>query len=335
MKTKKTALRTIIFLLCTAIAIGSVSVSFSALAESIAAPGNTRPNLAPVAKNLEFTTFRDIALIERFAASDPENDTLTFEIASQPRRGTVVSVGDGTFIYTPRERFRGRDRFTYVAVDALGNVSAEATVRINVIRRTTGTDYADMGGNSAAFAAMFLAENGIFTGETLGGRHFFRPAKTVTRGEFLTMSLKISGIETLTGVIRTGFHDDADIPMWIKPYVSTALMSGVIRGYRNYHGNLVFSPYSPITFSEAAVILNNILDIPDVISVAAVQTKPGTPVWAYTAATNLKSTGVMPTGVTDIYNRHVTRADAAKMLLAAHTLLESGDGGSALLGWAR
>ena len=88
----------------------------------------------PVAKDLDFTTFRNVPLIERFSAVEPEGGAVTFEIVTQPRRGTAVSNEDGTFIYTPRERFRGKDSFSYVAVDACGNVSPAATVRINVIK---------------------------------------------------------------------------------------------------------------------------------------------------------------------------------------------------------
>ena len=36
---------------------------------------------------------------------------------------------------------------------------------------------------------------------------------------------------TVDGVTRTGFADDADIPIWEKPYVSTALMAGSARGF--------------------------------------------------------------------------------------------------------
>jgi hypothetical protein len=248
-------------------------LSLAALAEPISGISS---NLPPIAENLDFSTFRDVPINEKLSAADPERDAVTFEIVSQPRRGSVTILDDGTFLYTPRERFRGRDSFGYVAVDSFGNVSAEATVSINVKRQSGRTNYVDMDGNSAAFAALVLAENGIFTGETLGGRQFFRPEKTVSRGEFLAMALKTAEVDILPGVTRTGFYDDERIPLWIKPYVSTALMDGVISGYRNSAGRIVFSPDSPITFSEAAVILNNLLDITDVAIPAAAGGTRGT-----------------------------------------------------------
>jgi len=292
-------------------------------------------NAPPIAENLEFSTFRDVPIIEKLSSADPEGDAVTFEIVTQPTRGSVTILYDGSFIYTPRERFRGRDSFGYVAVDSLGNVSPEATVRINVKRQSGRTNYVDMSGNSAAFAALVLAENDIFTGETLGGKHFFRPEKTVSRGEFLAMALKTAGVDPLTGVTRTGFYDDDSIPLWIKPYVSTALMDGVITGYRNSAGRIVFSPNSPITFSEAAVILNRLLDITDVAVPAAVQTDLYIPAWAYAASRNLSATRIIAGGISGIHGDHVTRADAAIMLLNSRNLLESRNDGATLLGWAR
>jgi hypothetical protein len=106
-------------------------------------------------------------------------------------------------------------------------------------------------------------------GEKLGSEYLFRPDTPVTRGEFLAMCLAMNDTETLRGITRTGFSDDESIPMWVKPYVSTALMSGIITGFKNNDGQLVFASQAPITFSEAAVILNNSLKITDVISVGA------------------------------------------------------------------
>ena len=338
---KKTILRAIIFILCITLAGGLLSENLSALAESTRPPGRISSNLSPIAEDLELSTFRNVPVTGRFAAADPEYDALTFEIVTPPRRGEVVLDEDGTFIYTPRERYRGRDSFTYVAVDAVGNISPTATVRINVKRQSGQTSYADMDGNSAAYAALVLAENGVFSGETLGDRQFFRPDMPVTRGEFLAMSLKTLGADTLTGVTRTGFYDDESIPMWIKPYVSTALLSGIIRGYRNTDGNLVFSPNSPVTFSEAAVILGNLLDISDTmqaIYTGATYSRMDyqIPYWAYTAAANLYAADIIPGGISGISGDYVTRADAAKMLLASYNFHTSQDAhGRTLLGWAR
>ena len=114
--------------LCLLLAAVFLAGSFLALAQ-------TSQDLPPIAQNLDFTTFRDVPLVERFSAVDPEGGAVTFEIVTRPKRGAAMSNEDGTFVYTPRGRFRGRDSFCYVAVDACGNVSPKATVRINVIKQ--------------------------------------------------------------------------------------------------------------------------------------------------------------------------------------------------------
>ncbi len=155
----------------------------------------------------------------------------------------------------------------------------------------------------------------------------------MTRGEFLAMCLGITDADMLEGITRTGFYDDATIPMWAKPYVSTGLMAGVITGYRDEDGRLVFSPAEPITFSEAAVILNNVLELSDVVCVMAAGDEAA-PVWACQAEANLTACNVMPGLGLASYFETVTRAEAADMLAASLALLGTRDKGVSLLSWA-
>ncbi len=64
------------------------------------------------------------------AGSDPENDVLTFAVASAPAHGTLTGTGD-TRVYTPETGFAGSDSFTFTAADAY-STSAPATVSIDV-----------------------------------------------------------------------------------------------------------------------------------------------------------------------------------------------------------
>jgi hypothetical protein len=156
----------------------------------------------------------------------------------------------------------------------------------------------------------------------------------VTRGEFLAMCLGITGADMLEGITRTGFYDDSTIPMWVKPYVSTGLMAGVISGYRDPDGRLVFSPAEPITFSEAAVILNNVLELSDVVCVMS-SGDDATPVWACQAEANLTACSIMPALGLASYSETVTRAEVADMLAASLALLDARDSGVSLLSWAK
>ena len=150
-------------------------------------------NSAPIAENLELCTYKNVAITARFSATDPEGDLLTFQLVDKPARGAVTMPEDGSneFIYTPYENKTGKDSFTYVAVDAVGNTSAPATVKVKIEKAATKVTYADMDGVPACKAAIRLAEEGIFVGECMGGEYFFNPDIPVSRSEFLTMTIDV------------------------------------------------------------------------------------------------------------------------------------------------
>lgn len=60
-------------------------------------------NGAPVAENLELTTYKNVAVTAQFSAVDPEGDLLTYHILNKPARGAVTMPEDGSseFVYTP------------------------------------------------------------------------------------------------------------------------------------------------------------------------------------------------------------------------------------------
>ncbi|MDR0917086.1 MAG: S-layer homology domain-containing protein [Oscillospiraceae bacterium] len=331
----KRSIRKVLALLLVTASICALVVSATALANDTTINIGSPKNNVPIAENLEYTTFKGVALTGKFKALDPDGDTLSFEIVAAPKKGSVSPTQNGEFVYTPAEGKKGKDTFKYVAVDSLGGVSASATVTVNINKQSSKTTYADMDGNDALYAALVLTENGIFTGEKLGGEYFFRPEQTITRGEFLAMCLSLTNTETITGITKTGFADDADIPMWAKPYVSAGLMNGVVGGYRNGAGQLVFSPNEPITFTEAAVILNRSLGITDVVGAAAIPVD-SVPAWAQSAAVNLAACNILPNGLSAVAKDTLTRADAARLLLNSMEVLAARDtGGGGLLSWAR
>ena len=311
-----------------------LSAGAFALANDTPVEINPRPNTAPIAENMELETFRGVEAHGRFKALDPDGDLLTFEITTVPKKGSVTPGTGATFTYTPSAAAKGKDSFSYVAVDSNGAVSGAATITIDIKKQNCKTTYSDMDGNSAHYAALVLSEAGIFTGEQLGNEYLFRPAETVTRGEFLAMCLKLNETEPISGITRTGFFDDDSIPMWVKPYVSAAVMGGLITGSRSDDGQLVFNSGDAITFAEAAVILNNTLGITDVLSVSATIPE-NVPAWAASAASNLTACNILPTGLAGIADKTLTRANAAEMLLASARVITSRTGGGGLLSWAK
>ena len=296
------------------------SILALALASALALPLGSALAVsgAPVAENLELTTYRNVSVGGRLAAVDPEGDALSFEITTQPGKGTVELTEDGRFVYTPETNRKGRDYFGYRAVDETGARSQEATVIIKIEKQKTSTTYADLDGHPAGYAATALAERGIFTAESVAGVSVFSPEREVTRGEFLSMCMALSGGEMLSGVASTGFADDADIGDWLKPVVATALMDGVVSGY-TVSGGAVFEPDDTVTRQEAAVMLDNVLDTTD----AAVGVS-GAADWAAEAVGNLAACGVIAEG--EAYSEPLTRADAAEMLVRAFDVLAAREG---------
>lgn len=270
----------------------------------------------PIAENLELKTYRGVSVGGQLKATDPDGDPMKFEVTTKPIKGTVSLKDDGSFVYTPAEGKRGHDYFGYKAVDTKGNKSSEATVIIKIEKQKSKIAYSDMNGDGAYMAAVRLAEEDVFVGEQLGGQYVFCPEKTVSRGEFLTMCMKLAGSDVLTGVVTTGFADDEDIPAYMKPYVSTALLSGVIKGCTAGEGAAVFSPADAISYPEAAVMLDRALGL-----TKASSTNEGdyaAPVWAEQSCANLSACRISDYRGSDV----LTRADCAEMLYNAMGVLE-------------
>ena len=248
-------------------------------------------NHAPVAENLEFTTYKNVAYTGLFSAVDPEGDLVTFQLVDKPARGSVTldENGSAEFVYTPYENKTGKDSFTYVAIDAVGNTSAEATVKLKIEKPTTKVTYADMIGHPAYNAAIRLAEDGIYVGANMDGNYYFQPDVPVTRVEFLAMAMAAADCEVLSGVTTTGFYDDDAIQTWAKPYVASALKSGMVQGSLSADGAAVFLGEQTITTAEAAVLLNRMLSVTDVSADAWGGAADVIPTWACQSVVNLES----------------------------------------------
>ena len=282
-------------------------------------------NHAPIAQQLELSTYKNVAITERFVATDPEGDILTFQLVDKPARGSVTMPEEGSdqFIYTPYENKTGKDSFSYVAIDAVGNTSEPVTVTVQIEKADTKVTYADMEDDPSHKAAIRLAEEGIYIGAMMEGQYFFQPDAEVSRSEFTAMAMAVAEIDALEGVIRTGFADDEAIPTWAKPYVSSALKAGVVQGSADADGQIIFDADSSITGAEASVILNRALQVTDVVADA----DEDTPTWAAQAVANLSSSGVLTS--TEIISDPLTRGEAAQMLCGALELQDSRDSG----GW--
>lgn len=275
-----------------------------------------RKNEAPIAEDSAMETYRNLPNEAMLKVKDPEGKAMTYTVTRMPKRGDVTVREDGSFIYTPKKNKVGVDSFAYTATDEAGNVSREATVTIQVIKPSDAKQYTDTVGKSCRFAAEWMKNTGIFVGESFNGNGCFSPEKVVSRGDFLTMLVGALEIPLEETAVTTGFSDDcAD---WLKPYLAAAMRAGLTAGWPE--GD-VFRADAPITGAEAAVMLQNALDL---TAETAVQEETQQ-VWAAEELNTLSRYGI----VLDA-DAQLTRGDAAQVMYRISQLKDDAPGMMAL-----
>lgn len=292
----------------------SAEVGYLPIYEHAVAPASAmtiavlgKEDKAPVAEDFATETYKNLPTTGKLKVSDPEGQSMTYTVTRQPKRGTVAINDDGSFTYTPKKNKVGVDSFTFTAADPAGKVSREATVTITILKPTDATQYTDTVGRECRFAAEWMKQTGIFVGENLAGNPCFGPDKSVTRGEFTSMLVKALDIEPEEGDILTGYEDE--IPTWLKPYLAAAVRSGFTAGLPDQK---VFGANEPVTGAEAAVMLQNALDLTISRQEDAGAISPEEspiPVWAEYSLTALEDRGLHLTA-----DAVLTRGETAQLL---------------------
>ena len=159
-----------------------------------------------------------------------------------------------------------------------------------------------------------MKNTGIFVGEKVGDNACFSPEEPVTRGEFVTMLVKALDMEVDGEWTATHYTDE--ISPWLRPYLAAAVRSGLTAGLPNQE---TFGEEEPITEAEAAVMLQNALDLSaEEVAVADVSAVPE---WAREALLALNGNGIELGG-----EETMTRSDAAQALYRASLLFEEAPG---------
>ena len=257
---------------------------------------------APVAENMAIETYKNLPNEGQLKVSDPEGQALVYTVVRGPKRGDISIREDGTFTYTPKKNKVGVDSFTYTAADPAGNVSREATVTVQILKPTDTRQYADTVGLDCRFEAEWLKNTGLFTGETISGEPCFFPEKAVSRGDFLAMvvkALEIPAEEDFSNI-------PTDVPLWLKPYVGAAMRSGLLEGWPETETGS-FDANAPITGAEAAVMLQNALDL--TLTETAAEEDSEIPVWAADSLAVMDENGIALQ-----FDQVLTRAQAAEVL---------------------
>ena len=239
---------------------------------------------------------------------------MTYTVIRQPKRGALEIREDGSFTYTPKKNKVGVDSFVYTAADPAGKVSREATVTVTILKPSDSRQYRDTAGMDCRFAAEWMKNTGIFVGESVGGNACFGPEETVTRGEFVTMLVKSLDLEVDGEWNLTHYTDE--VPTWLQPYLAAAVRSGLTAGLPNQE---TFGAEEPITGAEAAVMLQNALDL-HVEDLAVVEMDVA-PEWAAESLRILNGNGFGLAG-----EQELTRADVAETLYQASLLFEVAPG---------
>ena len=265
----------------------------------------------PVAEDSALETYKNLSNTGSLKANDPEGSALTYTLTRNPRRGEVTLHADGTYTYTPKKNKVGTDSFTFTATDESGKVSREATVTVTILKADSKQQYADTMNAECRFSAEWLKNTGLFVGETINGQLCFQPEKTVNRGEFVAMLVQSLHLAVEEDASFTGFEDD--VPAWLRPYLASAMRSGLTANWP--HGN-TFGADQPITGAEAALLMQNALDLP--VTVSAEESE--LPQWAAVAVMALERNGI------SLVDSPMTRSQVAVVLYQVSLLAEDAPG---------
>lgn len=312
MKTDK-RLWTAVILLPITILIMAAAIASSLSTASAA--GNV-----PIAQEIKAETYVEIPIEIELQAMDTDNDIVLYQLTEEPRLGTANIQGN-ILSYSPGAK-AGKDKFSYTVVDADGNTAQAAQITIEVQKNRAKITYSDMVGNPAHYAAIYLAEKGIMTGESIGGCSFFRPTQTVTRSEFIAMAASIAELP-IEPTDQTDFADDAGLSPWAKPFVSTAAASGLVNGYQTTGGLNEIRGQNPITLAEASVIVDNLLsESMGGLQFTLAETHSDMD-WARSAISSLDRLDILsPLTTMQSDDSPITRQDACEMLYRAMRLME-------------
>ena len=244
-------------------------------------------NQPPAAADSTFETYKNISNSGTLKVSDPDGDALTYTLVRAPKRGTVELHEDGTFTYTPEENKVGKDSFVF-------------------------TVYSDLD-EDAQYLGVWLREQGAYTGRTVAGHLCFAPDEAIGRGEFLIMAMHLLDSAPEEAALTSGFADETDTPQWMRPYIVSALRSGVVSGAATEAG-VFFRPSDALTHAEAAVMVQGLMKLPqpDTQAVFSQETEETVPAWAQDAVAALTAAGF--TVELAAAESPMTRLEAAQLL---------------------
>jgi VCBS repeat-containing protein len=105
---------------------------------TVAVSGNTPPTVEAIQS---ITTNEDQAFDGNVSATDPNGDSLSYQITSAPSHGNVVLGQGGNFQYTPNENYFGSDSFSVQVNDGNGGIKTQQiNVTVNAVNDKPDVD---------------------------------------------------------------------------------------------------------------------------------------------------------------------------------------------------
>lgn len=265
-------------------------------------------------------------------------ENVSYAITVQPTHGTVVQSGESgkNYIYTPEKDYHGTDSFSF-RLEEGKKYSNSATVSITIKQDTSNVipfNYIDMKDHWANYSASHLAARGLIIGEEIGNRFYFKPEKTMTRGEFMLFLLAIteSNVDAEIDVSKVKFADSSSTPDWLLEAAKVAYSRGILKG--SAEGEKIYLNLDrTITRAEAATMISNVLGDKDSTKEIKYKDVGMIPSWALKAVKNLSAYKIIQGDVAGTFRpmSRLTRGEAAELSfkllkqLEQNSMASSGD----------
>ena len=265
-------------------------------------------------------------------------ENVSYAITVQPTHGTVVQSGESgkNYVYTPEKDYHGTDSFSF-RLEEGKKYSNSATVSITIKQDTSNVipfNYIDMKDHWANYSASHLAARGLIIGEEIGNRFYFKPEKTMKRGEFMLFLLAIteSNVDAEIDVSKVKFADSSSTPDWLLEAAKVAYSRGILKG--SAEGEKIYLNLDKtITRVEAATMISNVLGDKDSTKEIKYKDVGMIPSWALKAVKNLSAYKIIQGDVAGTFRpmSRLTRGEAAELSfkllkqLEQNSMTSSGD----------
>lgn len=157
-----------------------------------------------------------------------------------------------------------------------------------------------------------IYDMGLISGYTEDEKTLFAPEREITRAEFAKLVTLYQNYMLSEEREPITFDDSDRIPVWAENYIQAVAENNVMNGRREIDGTLVFAPDSPITRTEAMIVISRIMG-EESVSELNFSDSHLIPEWAKEGVGKVVSSGII-TGYPDNTIRpqnNITRAEVA------------------------